>query len=147
MAALMFQLEVAFALLILIGVCVSLLDFETNALLFVTLMSTIGCLKILEKLCCAVLTVSKRMIKYLKRMGGLEVVVIGYEVVVRRHPPQWAKDKFKRFVELIIFRKRAATQMLARRNVLRMPVNLDGPAKGFAKHMGRWSWREVRSEW
>ena len=28
-----------------------------------------------------------------------------------------------------------------------MPQNLDGPAKGFGKHMGRWGYREIASEW
>ena len=25
--------------------------------------------------------------------------------------------------------------------------NLDGPAKGFGRHVGRWAWREIRSSW
>ena len=28
-----------------------------------------------------------------------------------------------------------------------MPKNLDGPARGFGKHLGRWGWREIASSW
>ena len=28
-----------------------------------------------------------------------------------------------------------------------MPKNLDGPARGFGKHLGRWGWREMASRW
>ena len=28
-----------------------------------------------------------------------------------------------------------------------MPKNLDGPAQGFGKHLGRWGWREIASSW
>jgi hypothetical protein len=27
------------------------------------------------------------------------------------------------------------------------PKNLDGPAKGFGKHLGRWDWREIGDSW
>ena len=29
----------------------------------------------------------------------------------------------------------------------RMPNYVDGPARGMGKHLGRWSWREIASEW
>ena len=28
-----------------------------------------------------------------------------------------------------------------------LPRNLDGKARGFGRHMGRWGWREVASQW
>ena len=28
-----------------------------------------------------------------------------------------------------------------------MPKNLDGPARGFGRHLGRWGWREIASSW
>ena len=28
-----------------------------------------------------------------------------------------------------------------------VPRNLDGPARGFGRHVGRWQWREITFEW
>ena len=28
-----------------------------------------------------------------------------------------------------------------------LPRNLDGPARGFGRHLGRWGWREIASSW
>ena len=28
-----------------------------------------------------------------------------------------------------------------------MPQHLDGPARGFGKHLGRWGWRDIVSSW
>ena len=55
--------------------------------------------------------------------------------------------KWQRMVLLVINRKYWATWGHVRRSVLKMPKNLYGPATGMGKHLGRWGFREISSEW
>jgi len=60
-------------------------------------------------------------------------------------PPQ---NRWKRLLARIIERKRWSEKGRAlnySRNGL--PRNLDGKARGFGRHLGRWGWPEIRYEW
>ena len=53
-------------------------------------------------------------------------------------------NKWAHMINTIRFRKRWSEQGRARRHSkLGLPKNLDGPARGLGKHMGRWGWREI----
>ena len=56
--------------------------------------------------------------------------------------------QWKRFVQRIQERRKwSARGMMLNYVKNGMPKSLDGPARGAFKHMGRWGWREIRSEW
>ena len=54
---------------------------------------------------------------------------------------------WQRWMQLIISRKRWSVWGMARQYSLLMPRNIDGRARGLGRHLGRWSWREVRDSW
>ena len=58
-----------------------------------------------------------------------------------------ARNRWVALLDLIIARKRWSEWGRARKNAKKMPLDLDGKARGFGKHVGRWGWREIRSSW
>ena len=55
---------------------------------------------------------------------------------------------WQRMVERIQARKRwSAKASILNYSKNGLPKNLDGPATGLGKHVGRWAWREIRSNW
>ena len=58
------------------------------------------------------------------------------------------RSKWERLLNRIIARKRWAAVGHAQNYAKNgMPKNLDGPATGFGRHIGRWQWREIRAWW
>ena len=56
--------------------------------------------------------------------------------------------RWQRLVSIIQERRRWSMRgMLLNYTRNGIPKRLDGPARGFGKHLGRWGWREIRSSW
>ena len=66
-------------------------------------------------------------------------------------PEKWPAlgvNKWQRLVLVAQWKRRSWANMTALKYAKNgMPKNLDGPAKGFGRHLGRWQWREIASHW
>ena len=57
-------------------------------------------------------------------------------------------NKWQRLVQVIQRRRRWSAHGTALKYAKHgMPRNLDGPARGRGRHLGRWGWREIASSW
>ena len=92
-------------------------------------------------------------IRHTRRRGGAEVPEESEEPESYRWPSQGKQGpalgfQWKRFVQRIQERRKwSARGMMLNYVKNGMPKSLDGPARGAFKHMGRWGWREIRTEW